>query len=58
MACSFAAAGTLLFKVKYGAERDVDLHELAWAQAPREVAEALRVDGGSLLDQYPDILAE
>jgi hypothetical protein len=50
MACSFAAAGTLLFKVKYGAERDVDLHELAWAQAPREVAEALRVDGGSLLD--------
>ena len=27
----FAAAGTLLFEVEYGAERDVDLHELAWA---------------------------
>jgi len=27
----FAVAGTLLFKVEYGAERDVDLHELAWA---------------------------
>jgi len=26
----FAVAGTLLFKVEYGAERDVDLHELAW----------------------------
>ena len=31
MACSFNAAGTLLFEVKDGAECDVDFHELAWA---------------------------
>jgi hypothetical protein len=50
--------GLLSFEVKYGAQRDVDLHELLRVQAAREVAEALRVDRGGLLDQYPDILAE
>ena len=46
------------FEVKYGAKCDVDLHEFLRAQAAREVTEALRVDGGGLLDQYPDVLAE
>ena len=46
------------FEVKYGAQRDVELHEFFGVQAAREVAEALRVDGSGLLDQYPDILAE
>ena len=48
----------LSFEVKYGAQRDVDLHEFLRVQAARELTEALRVDGGGLLDQYPDILAE
>ena len=50
--------GHLSFEVKYGAQCDVDLHEFVRVEAAREVAEALRVDGGGLLDQYPDILAE
>ena len=44
----------LSFEVKYGAQRDVALHEFLRVQAGREVTEALRVDGGGLLDQYPD----
>ena len=48
----------LLVEVKYGAECDVDLHESVRGQAACEVAEALRIDGGGLLDQYADILAE
>jgi len=48
----------LSFEVKHGAQRDLDLHEFRRVQAAREVAEALRVDGGGVLDQYPDILAE
>lgn len=59
IAAPFGAHGKrLLFEVEDGAERGVDLHELTRVEAAREVAEALRVDGGSLLDQYPDILAE
>lgn len=49
--------GHLSFEVKYGAQCDVDLDEFFRVQAAREVTEALRVDGGGLLDQYPDILA-
>ena len=51
-------AQRLSFEVKYGAQRDVDLHELLRVQAAREVTEALRVDGSGLLNQYPGILAE
>jgi hypothetical protein len=40
----------LLFEVKYGAQRNVDLHEFVWVQTAREVTEALWVDGGGLLD--------
>jgi hypothetical protein len=50
--------GHLSFEVKHGAQCDVDLHEFVRVQAACEVTEALRVDGGGLLDQYPDILAE
>ena len=46
------------FEVKYGAQCDVDLHEFLRVQAASEVTEALRVDGGGLFDQYPDVLAE
>ena len=53
-----AAAGTCLVEVKNGAQGDVDLHEFASVQAAGEVAQALRVDGSGLLDQYPDIPAE
>jgi hypothetical protein len=56
-AALFRRGKRLLFEVKDGAERHVDLHELTRGQAAREVAEALRVDGSGLLDQYPDILA-
>jgi anti-anti-sigma factor len=52
-----SVAGTL-FEIKYGAKRDVDLHEFLRGQAASEVAKAPRVDGGGLLDQYPDVLAE
>jgi hypothetical protein len=55
-ACRFC--GHLSFEVEYGAQCDVDLREFLRVQVAREVAEALRVDGGGLLDQYPDILAE
>jgi hypothetical protein len=48
----------LSFEVEYRAQCDVDLNEFLRGQTAREVAEALRVDGGGLLDQYPDILAE
>jgi len=53
-----AAAGQLLVEVKYGAQGDVYLHEFVRGQAACEVAKALRVDGGGLLDQYSDVLAE
>ena len=33
-------------------------HKFRRVQAPSEVTEALRVDGGGLFNQYPDILAE
>ena len=46
------------FEVKYGAQRDVDLREFIWVQAAREFAEALRIDGGGLFDQHPDMLAD
>ncbi len=48
----------LLFEVEHGAQCDVDLHEFFRVQAACEGAEALRVNGGGLLDQYPDVLAE
>jgi hypothetical protein len=48
----------LLFEVEHGAQCDVDLHEFLRVQVTCEVAEALRVNGGGLLDQYPDVLAE
>jgi hypothetical protein len=54
----FGTYKRLSFEVKYGAQCDVDLHEFVPVQAACEVAEALRVDGGGLLDQYPDVLAE
>jgi hypothetical protein len=40
----------LSVEIKYGAQRDVDLHELVRVQAACDVAKALRVDCGSLLD--------
>src|ERR1700691_2524532 len=51
-------ADGLLFQVEYRAHRHVDPHEFAWAEAACEVAESLRVHGGGLLHEDPDVLSE
>jgi hypothetical protein len=51
---SDAQAGRL-FQVEYRAQRDVDFHQLFRAESAGEVAGALGVDGGRLLNQHADL---
>jgi hypothetical protein len=46
-----------LFQVEDRAQRYIDLHELAVAETARELAPALRGNGGDLPHEDPDLFA-